>query len=78
MLIFHRNKKYIPYIQRKTAKQRLKELLTKFDNIQKVLQKFSTKKIIPDFQRLTHYTRNSLINRTSNHVENYSRQTEPE
>jgi len=61
-----------------TATQRLKELLTKFNEIPKVLQKFITKKIIPDFQRLTHYTRDPLITKTSNHVENYYRQTEPE
>lgn len=62
----------------KIAIQRLEELLQKFNDIPKLLQKFITKKIIPDFQRLTHYTRDPLIPRTSNHVENYYRQTEPE
>jgi hypothetical protein len=52
------------------AIQLLKELLTKFNDIPKVLQKFITKKIIPDFQRLTHYTRDTFIPKTSNHVEN--------
>jgi len=62
----------------KTTTKRLEQLLTKFHDIPKLLQKFIAKKIIPDFQRLTHYTRDPLINKTSNHVENYYRQTEPE
>jgi hypothetical protein len=57
---------------------RLEEILTKFKDIPKLLQKFITRKIIPDIQRLIHYTRNPLIPRTFNSVENYYRQTEPE
>jgi len=40
-----------------TAKTRLKQLLTKFNDIPKVLQRFITKKIIPDFTRLTQFMR---------------------
>jgi hypothetical protein len=42
------------------------------------LQRFITRKIIPDFTRLIHYLRDPFIARTSNHAENYYRQTEPE
>ncbi|MBZ2164910.1 hypothetical protein [Methanobacterium spitsbergense] len=62
----------------KTSTKRLEQLLNKFNNIPKLLQKFIAKKIILDFTRLTHYTRDPLINKTSNHVENYYRQTDPE
>jgi transposase-like protein len=61
-----------------TAINRLEKLLEKFSDIPRVLQRFITKKIIPDFTRLTHYMRDPLIARTSNSVENYYRQTEPE
>lgn len=60
-----------------TAIQRLKALLDKFDDIPKVLQRYLTKKILPDFQRLTHFMRSPFIERTSNKVENYYRQTDP-
>lgn len=60
-----------------TAIQRLETLLDKFDDIPKVLQRYLTKKILPDFQRLTHFMRSPFIERTSNKVENYYRQTDP-
>jgi transposase-like protein len=61
-----------------TAINRLEKLLKKFSDIPRILQRYITKKIIPDFTRLTHYMRDPLISRTSNPVENYYRQTEPE
>lgn len=62
----------------KTAEKRLKNLLDKFKNIPYVLRQFIENKIIPDFQRLTHFMRDPMIQRTSNSVENYYRQTDPE
>ncbi|BDZ71666.1 hypothetical protein J2743_000802 [Methanobacterium petrolearium] len=41
-----------------------------------VLQRYLTNKILPDFQRLTHYMKSPFIERTSNKVENYYRQTD--
>ncbi|MEG3224750.1 MAG: hypothetical protein BME94_04255 [Methanobacteriales archaeon Met13] len=61
----------------KTAIKRLEALLEKFNDIPQVLQRYLTKKIIPDLQRLTHFMKNPLIQRTSNKVENYYRQTDP-
>jgi len=60
-----------------TASNLLKELLSHFDNIPRVLQRFITKKILPDFNRLTQFMHNPKISRTSNYVENYYRQTLP-
>jgi len=60
-----------------TATNLLKELLSHFDNIPRVLQRFITKKILPDFNRLTQFMHNPKISRTSNYVENYYRQTLP-
>lgn len=61
----------------KTSINRLKTLLDKFKDIPKVLQQYLTKKILPDFQRLTHFMRNPFIQQTSNKVENYYKQTDP-
>ncbi|MBW4256416.1 transposase [Methanobacterium sp. YSL] len=60
-----------------TSINRLETLLDKFKDIPKVLQRYLTKKILPDFQRLTHFMRSPFIQRTSNKVENYYRQTDP-
>jgi len=60
-----------------TATNNLEELLSHFNDIPRLLQRFITKKLLPDFIRLTHFTRNPLITRTSNQVENYYRQTLP-
>jgi transposase-like protein len=62
----------------KIALIRLEILLDKFNNIPTVLKRYISKKVIFDFQRLTHFMRDPLIKRTSNQVENYYRQTEPE
>ena len=62
----------------KTSNQRLKMLLNNFDRIPRVLQRFIKQKIVPDYKRLTNYMENHKIPRTSNTVENYYRQTEPE
>jgi len=60
-----------------TTSNLLGELLSHFDNISRVLQRFITKKILPDFNRLTQFMHNPKISRTSNYVENYYRQTLP-
>jgi transposase-like protein len=60
-----------------TAKQRFNKILSKFDNIPRLLQRFVTKKILPDFQRLTQFMHDPNISRTTNQVENYYRQTLP-
>jgi len=62
----------------KTAKSRLKALLKKFNDIPKVLQRYLTKKILSDFEILTYFMKDSIIVRTSNPVENYYRQTDPD
>ena len=59
------------------AIERLYELLDKYDDIPRVLQKWILKKIIPDFERLTIFMRNGSIPKTNNQVENYYRQTDP-
>ncbi|MCK9152629.1 IS66 family transposase, partial [Methanobacterium alcaliphilum] len=61
----------------KVAINRLEQLLTKFNDIPKVLQRIITKKIIPDFQRLTQFMQDPNISKTNNPVENYYRQTFP-
>jgi hypothetical protein len=60
-----------------TASNLLEELLSCFDNIPRLLQRFITKKILPDFNRLTQSIQNHKISRTSNYVENYYIQTLP-
>ena len=62
----------------KTSHKRLKRLLENFDKIPRLLQRFIKQKIIPDYKRLTTFMENNKIPRTSNTVENYYRQTEPE
>ena len=62
----------------KTSNQRLKELLNDFNRIPRVLKRFIKHKIMPDYKRLTTFMENTKIPRTSNTVENYYRQTEPE
>ncbi|MDO9045869.1 MAG: transposase, partial [Methanobacteriaceae archaeon] len=53
-------------------------LLKDFNKIPRVLQRFIKQKILPDYKRLTNYMEHHKIPRTSNTVENYYRQTEPE
>ena len=79
MPLFHRIKKktYSAHTNEETAIKRLKALLGKFDDIPKVLQRYLTKKIFPDFQRLTHFMKGHFIERKSNKLENYYRQTDP-
>lgn len=78
ILYFTEIKNIFRTFNEKTAIQRLKTLLNKFQDIPIVLQRFITKKIIPDWQRLTQYMRHPYISRTSNPNENYFRQTDPE
>jgi hypothetical protein len=61
----------------KTATKLLKELLSYFDDIPRVLQRFITKNILPNLNRLTQFMYNPNIARTSNYIENYYRQTLP-
>src|ERR1039457_1236351 len=61
----------------KTATKDLKELLKCFDDIPQVLQRFITKNILPNLNRLTQFMYNPKIARTSNYIENYYRQTLP-
>jgi len=60
-----------------TASNLLEELLSHFDNIPHILQRFITKKILPNLNRLTQSLHDPKISCTSNHVENYYRQTLP-
>ncbi|GAB6056150.1 transposase family protein [Methanobacterium alkalithermotolerans] len=62
----------------KTSQKRLEKLLNDFNRIPRLLQRFIKQKIIPDYKRLTTFMENNKIPRTSNTVENYYRQTEPE
>jgi len=77
-LYFTEIKNIFPTFNEKTAIKNLEIILEKFDDIPKVLQGFITKKILPDFQRLTQFMRHPYISRTSNPDENYYRQTDPE
>lgn len=61
----------------KIATQRLERLLDKFEEIPGVLQNFIKDRIVPDFQRLTQYTRNPNVPRTTSCNENYFGQTLP-
>src|SRR5665648_1181887 len=60
-----------------TATKHLKELLSCFDDIPRILKRFITKNILPNLNRLTQFMHNPKISRTSNYVENYYRQTLP-
>ena len=53
------------YNEEKQQNKRLKALLEKFSDIHPVIQQYHTKKIIPDFQRLTQYMKDLNIQRTS-------------
>ena len=60
-----------------TSSNLLDELLSNLDDIPPLLQRFITKKILPNLNRLTQFMRNPNIARTSNYIENYYRQTLP-
>jgi transposase-like protein len=75
---FHEIKHIFDTNVEEIATQRLERLLDKFNNIPKFLQKFIKNKIVPDFQRLTQFTRNHNIPRTTSCNENYYRQTLPD
>jgi transposase-like protein len=61
----------------KTATKYLEELLKCFDDIPRLLQRFITKNVLPNLNRLTQFMHNPNIARTSNYIENYYRQTLP-
>jgi hypothetical protein len=60
-----------------TSSNLLDELLSNLDDIPRFLQRFITKKILPNLNRLTQFMHNPNIARTSNCIENYYRQTLP-
>jgi hypothetical protein len=60
------------------AQERLERLLDDYGNIPRGLRGFITGKIQPDFERLTLFMRDGLVSKTTNPVENYYRQTDPE
>ena len=60
------------------AIKRLEKLLDEYDDIPRVLRGYIRKKILPDFERLTQFMRDGLVPRTTNPVENYYRQTDPD
>jgi len=60
------------------AQERLERLLDEYDDIPVVLRRYIRKKLLPDFERLTLFMRDGLVSRTTNPVENYYRQTDPE
>ncbi|MCC7553959.1 MAG: hypothetical protein KO202_05680 [Methanobacteriaceae archaeon] len=51
--------------------KRFETLLNKSKQFIKVLRTYIHKKIIPEFQRLTNYTKNNFISRTSNQAEQW-------
>ena len=56
----------------------MESLFDKYDDVPRVLQGYIQKKILPDFERLTQFMRDPFVSRTTNPVENYYRQTDPE
>jgi transposase-like protein len=60
------------------AQERLERLLDDYWDIPRGLRGFITGKILPDFERLTFFMRDGLVSKTTNPVENYYRQTDPE
>lgn len=62
----------------KDALNKLEDLLSKYRKLPYSIRQMIDKKIIPDFERLTQFMKDPKIQRTSNTVENYYRQTDPE
>jgi transposase-like protein len=60
------------------AIERLEKLLDEYDDVPRVLQGYIRKKILPDFERLTLFMRDGFVSKTTNPVENYYRQTDPD
>lgn len=60
------------------AIERLEKLLDEYDDIPRVLRGYIQKKILPDFERLTLFMRDGFVSKTTNPVENYYRQTDPD
>ena len=56
----------------------MERLLDEYDDIPRVLRGYIRKKILPDFERLTLFMRDGLVSRTTNPLENYYRQTDPD
>ena len=62
----------------KDAIKKLEEILIKYRKLPYAIRQIIDKKIMPDFERLTQFMKDPNIQRTSNTVENYYRQTDPE
>jgi hypothetical protein len=62
----------------RVAQERFETLLDEYDDIPVVLRRSIRKKLLPDFERLTLFMRDGFVSRTTNPVENYYRQTDPE
>ena len=60
------------------AIERLEKLLDEYDDIPRVLREYIRKKILTDFERLTLFMRDGFVSKTTNPVENYYRQTDPD
>ena len=60
------------------AKQKYDEYINNYEEIPEVLQQFMEKHIINFIDRYLLYLKNPQIEKTSNKVENYYRQTNPE
>jgi len=60
------------------AQERLEQLQDDYENVPRVLRGFITGKLLPNFTRLTLFMRDGLVSKTTNPVENYYRQTNPE
>ena len=76
-LYFKEIRKIFDTTKYETATKHLDELLSCFDDIPRILQRFITKNILPNLNRLTQFMHNPNIARTSNYIENYYRQTLP-
>jgi transposase-like protein len=76
-LYFKEIRKIFDTTNYETATKHLDELLRCFDDIPRILQRFITKNILPNLNRLTQFMHDPKIARTSNYIENYYRQTLP-
>jgi hypothetical protein len=79
MPIFHQDQRDIQNLTIENITiERLESLLDEYDGAPRVLQGYIRKKILPDFERLPKFMRDPFVSKTTNPVENYYRQTDPE
>jgi transposase-like protein len=60
---------------KKTAQKRLENMIMKSENLPDFLSESITKKVLKDFDMLTEFMKNNLIEKTSNHTERYYSRT---